>query len=268
MPFIISKPEPQKTIQAIVNSSQDFEIIAGVLIRYKGAAIDVVIPDGVVEIASGAFAEMKTITSIMIPDSVKRIGNKNTFTTYGAFSYCTDLRKINIPDSAVFVGRSIPFYRCDSLREIEISIDKLLSLSKKELFFLYVDSRQGGPYSEVLLQRIKQECGNRGICWSCRKPLVLTDKGECSSCWAKGHLPASDPKDYGISNLQDFEINDLKNFAIKNLQNYAISSPQDFEIVAGVLKKYKGTARDVVIPDGVVEIANGAFNDMPFYNIN
>ena len=34
----------------------------------------------------------------------------------------------------------------------------------------------------------------------------------------------------------------------------------DFEIKNGVLEKYYGTEADVVIPDGVTEIGNGAFS--------
>ena len=258
MPFIISKPEPQKTTQVIVNCPHDFEIVAGVLYKYKGAATDVVIPDGVVEIANEAFYNMRGITSIKIPDSVKWIGSKRyTFGELGAFFDCSDLKRINIPDSVEHIGRNAPFSGCKNLAEVDISIEKLMSLTKNDLIYsLDMTMSKSIPYKAVLWQRIKQESKNRGICWNCRKPLVLTKNGECFSCWAKDHLIANGP--------QDFEINNLQKLAIDTLQNYAISRPQDFEIVAGVLKKYKGTATEVVIPDGVVEIANGAFYDMPF----
>jgi len=190
MPFIIKKPEPQKTAQAIVNSSQDFEIVGGVLKKYTGAATDVVIPEGVVEIANGAFYNMPAIASIKIPEGLKRIGSKRFKPSEPpCFFDCKGLQRINIPDSIELIGNNVPFCGCDSLREVDISTEKLLSLTYRELNYgLSVFSKRGAPYRATLLQRIKQECKNRGICWSCRKPLVLDNNDTCHSCGQRGHL--------------------------------------------------------------------------------
>jgi len=58
-------------------NSADFIIRAGVLEKYTGAAADVVIPNTVTEIGE-AFRGCSSLTSVVIPDSVKRIG-RNAF---------------------------------------------------------------------------------------------------------------------------------------------------------------------------------------------
>ena len=58
----------------------------------------------VTSIESAAFSECKNITSVTIPNTVKRIGP-------GAFYECANLKSINIPESVTDIG-SIAFVRC------------------------------------------------------------------------------------------------------------------------------------------------------------
>lgn len=80
---------------AVVNvyedTNKDFVIEVGVLKEYHGASVDVVIPDGVVEIQNECFKDLK-IKSVIIPDSVTSIGN-------GAFSNCKSLISIKVDDN-------------------------------------------------------------------------------------------------------------------------------------------------------------------------
>lgn len=76
-----------------------------ILTSYKlGDETDVVIPDTyeglpVVEIGAHAFATGSTkLTSVLIPSTVKRIGNS-------AFAYCEDLKSVVIPDSVNHIGK-------------------------------------------------------------------------------------------------------------------------------------------------------------------
>ena len=85
---------------AVVNiyedKSKDFVITAGVLKKYKGASVDVVIPDGVFEIADECFSNLK-IKSVIIPDGVTSIGDY-------AFSGCKQLTSVIVPDSVTSIG--------------------------------------------------------------------------------------------------------------------------------------------------------------------
>lgn len=67
----------------------DFLIDGCVLLR--GCGEDVVVPDGIEEIAPFAFSD-SSVTSVVLPNTVVKIGR-------GAFDYCRRLRFLEIPDS-------------------------------------------------------------------------------------------------------------------------------------------------------------------------
>ena len=183
MHFLIKQPEPVQTIVVSAHHEDDFEIVAGVLHKYKGAATEVVIPDGVIEIANGAFYGLSRITSVVVPDSVRTIGSKHfKMAELGCFHGCTSLKRINIPDTVENIGNNSPFFECKNLSDFVISTEKLMSLNRKELQYGLGVFADIYPFSEGLLQRIKQECKSKGLCWYCRKPLVLDKKGRCESC--------------------------------------------------------------------------------------
>jgi len=102
----------EPVIQNHINSDPDFKILKGVLIKYKGTAEVVVIPDGVTTIGQQAFRDCTGITSITIPDSVTTIGSK-------AFHDCTGLTSITIPDSVTTID-SAAFYDCTGLTSVTI----------------------------------------------------------------------------------------------------------------------------------------------------
>ena len=95
---------------------------------------DIIIPDGITAICAKAFYRSE-ITSVTLPDSVKRIGdgafsecrNIEEFTipdgfteiTSHMFSGCTSLKKVYIPDSVTAI-KTGAFYFCDSLTEFTV----------------------------------------------------------------------------------------------------------------------------------------------------
>ena len=123
----------------------DFEITPdGVLKRYRGHDLDVVIPDGVKEIGESAFVDHKGLerflvecedydapemTSLTLPGSVEKIGSY-------AFAYCLNLEKVEMTNSVRSIG-SRAFEGCESLKSIRLSE----SLSEiEELTFFLCDS--------------------------------------------------------------------------------------------------------------------------------
>ena len=72
---------------------KDFEIKDGVLIKYHGTDLHVVIPEGVTSVGDKAFAFQRNIKSVVIPESVTYVGEY-------AFYSCCSLTDISIPAHA------------------------------------------------------------------------------------------------------------------------------------------------------------------------
>lgn len=94
------------------NKSNDFVVTGGILKAYNGASVDVVIPDGVVEIAESCFEGLK-IKSIVISEGVTHIGDR-------AFYECDKLISITLPSSLTNIGES-SFSGCDALKNVYIT---------------------------------------------------------------------------------------------------------------------------------------------------
>ncbi|MBE5966267.1 MAG: LysM peptidoglycan-binding domain-containing protein [Lachnospiraceae bacterium] len=131
--FGSSKDVKAKDIKAEGTSkSSDFVIEDGVLKKYKGSAKEVIIPDGVIEIGGGEAAANNglnyndTITSVVIPDTVTKIG-------VNAFYMCTSLTKIDIPDSVTTIA-TMAFGSCRNLSEITIP-KSVTTIDSKMAFF-------------------------------------------------------------------------------------------------------------------------------------
>lgn len=123
----------------------DFEIVAGTLVKYKGSSPDVVIPNNVVQIGDKAFYNMSALKSVIIPSSVKTIGTDAFMLCYSlssvtfssginiisndAFRDCHSLKSIILPDSinSIYSGA---FSGCTSLTKIKLP-SKLQSLSPR-----------------------------------------------------------------------------------------------------------------------------------------
>ena len=89
-----------------------FVIHSGRLTRvYLNGNTEVVVPDSVTEIWSGAFSGLSSMTSVTIPDTV-------TIIRVGAFTDCTGLTEIDLPDSLLYLEAA--FGGCTNLKNIVI----------------------------------------------------------------------------------------------------------------------------------------------------
>lgn len=86
--------------------------VDGWAVSYSGNAVELVLMDGTVGIASSVFYEVSKLRRVVLPDSMIYIG-------YGAFQSCENLSEINIPDGVKSIG-SVAFNACDSLTHITI----------------------------------------------------------------------------------------------------------------------------------------------------
>lgn len=95
----------------VPNMRNDFEIVGGVLKKYCGQSLEVIVPNGVVKIGKGAFRGLY-VTSITLPNGVKEIGDH-------AFEE-TKITEFVMPDSVECVRESA-FHNCSELKKITIS---------------------------------------------------------------------------------------------------------------------------------------------------
>jgi hypothetical protein len=118
-----------------VPGDSDFEIVNGVLVRYRGAGGQVVIPDEVTGIGNRAFVNCIGLTSVEIPGLVANIGDSAFYGCIGltsvgipgpvagigkrAFGHCISLASVEIANSVVSIGESA-FEDCISLVSVEI----------------------------------------------------------------------------------------------------------------------------------------------------
>lgn len=102
-----------KKSTAVIDRDLDanFVIDDGVLIKYKGEKLDVVIPKGIYKIKGGCFAR-QNIRSVRLNDDIVELASENA--ALGAFSGCTSLKSINLPESLMIIGDST-FSGCTNL---------------------------------------------------------------------------------------------------------------------------------------------------------
>ena len=84
-------------IKTVSQSEDDFVIEDGILTSYTGNAADIVIPEGVTEIADRVFISRTFIKSVVLPSSLKKIGSF-------AFCGCTSLVKVSLNEGLEYIG--------------------------------------------------------------------------------------------------------------------------------------------------------------------
>lgn len=95
-----------------VPASNDFVIVAGVLKKYTGSAIDVEVPQDVLELDAGVFSGMTSLRSVKLPDGIKCIPSS-------AFYDCKSLKSVTLPDTVTCLC-STCFAGCISLEKISL----------------------------------------------------------------------------------------------------------------------------------------------------
>lgn len=124
----------------IKKQKESFEILDGVLIKYKGNDEEVTIPDGVTVIGRESFANANKTKTVIMPDSVVKIEesafyvdpvhkhsnlvkivlSKNlTYIGYRAFCACRELRIIDLPQGLEYIGEQA-FNGCAALDNVTV----------------------------------------------------------------------------------------------------------------------------------------------------
>ena len=216
--------ERASTITTSINSG--FVITNGKLERYSGKERDVVIPSTVKEIGNSAFRNNSTITSVTIPSSVTKICD-------WAFEDCTSLKRVNLQNGLLEIGISA-FQNCRALTDIKIpsTVKKIA----KWAFWDCVSLKSITIPKSVLEMGDYVFYGCNGIRISCEAPSKPFG-------WLSAFNESPSIVTWGVASSKDTETKESKDFIIEN----------------GVLKKYVGCEKSIVVPEGVVEIAPYVF---------
>lgn len=176
-------------------SDDEFLVVGdGVLIDYRGDSTEVTIPDGVKYVA-GAFYDNKSITSVVVPDTVKHVRNGSfynctsltevsfngaeTVTDAALFRDCIALSSVKLPESLEIIDDYL-FYGCVRLNSVNIP-ESVKYIGKMAFYYC-------GVLTEVTLPEGVSELGD-GAFFGCTelKKLNMPDSVSkigrvCFSC--------------------------------------------------------------------------------------
>lgn len=242
---------------------QGFLIFCRALYAYYGIATDVVIPDGVKVITGGAFSsgslssERKvSLSSVMIPDSVEKIGNY-------AFSGNKKLKSIQMP-SGVEIGKAA-FNDCNGLAD-------------ENGFFIFNDVAYtyfGNDENVVVADGVKELSAclfkNKKI-HSVKLPDSLLKIG-ASAFSGCSHLETvvipEGIKEIGSEAFENCEC--LSEITIPDTVERmgdgvfigckGLADENGFVFKNHALHAFFGAGREIIIPEGITEIANDVFNN-------
>lgn len=267
-----------------------FEIENGVLIKYKGAGGDVVIPEGVAEIGDNAFVadnweENTSLRSVLLPESVTGIGEQ-------AFMSCVNLTQVTIESEKISIADRA-FANCSNLTTFTVNgkvtsigkdvfVDsKWLEIKRKENPLVIIDEilidgqacsgavvipenitciRAGvfegcaGMTSLYIPDTVKniEPCAFRG-CTSLRNVIIPESITEIEWCTFEDCESLESiiiPEN--VTNIGVGAFDGTKWLEIERTKNPLV-------VVNGILIDGQTCSGEAVIPDGVTKINNGAF---------
>lgn len=229
----------------------------------------VVIPESVTTIAEGAFCDCYLLSSIVIPHNVTKIGHT-------AFMDCENLRSIKIENEAVQIGPSA-FSGCRNYA------DANGYLIVSNILFDYYGNEENVVIPDgvtTIDQYAFNDC-------DCVKSIVLPESATKICDYAFQFATNLERVTLGASvqeigeDLFDFGANVTicapagsyaEQYAnemgmlivVEGKAEVATNKTKDFVVDNGVLIEYKGHSKNVVIPDEVTSIGDRAFADKHF----
>ena len=272
--YTISVPTENPYLKSI--DDVVFSADASVLIRCPTTRSEsYLIPDGVQEIQSDAFANCSRLTSITLPASIRKIGE-------GAFMRCTRLNSLDLPSGITSIGDAA-FFGCTGLEEItlpasvtEISSSLFSGCTKLRAISLPPRLDYIGMFAFSGCSAL-EECdipdgpetidgGTFNDCTALRRirlPGTLTEliQGAFQNCRSLKnlHLPKSLPQS-GFNTF--FHFSDLESFSVD-------ADHPDFKTIDGVLFSKdgrelfsfpRGRSGVYTVPSGVTTISGVAFS--------
>lgn len=89
-----------------------FFVENGVLLKYRGSASQLIVPEGIRIIFDSAFSGCSGLERVQLPDSLTTIGDR-------AFAWCFSLQELRVPDGVTDIGEEA-FLECCCLRTVTL----------------------------------------------------------------------------------------------------------------------------------------------------
>ena len=248
------------------NWSDQALYIGKFLIKYSGPEFEeshfpFSIKSGTVCIADGAFSDNDCLNKIIIPDTVKIIGES-------AFYNCSNISELPIPDSVEMIG-SQAFGDCHSLRDLTIpkgvkSLGERAFLNCSSLIAINV-SAENSFYSSVdgvLFDKNKTKL----ICYPCKKAgskymipdTVLTvEENAFERCEELQKVDFS----AGITNIGSNAFMYCENLS-------SVTIPNGVTSIGKEAFSYCSNLKNIELPDTLVKIGCSAFSYTNYYKNN
>lgn len=216
----------------------EFVIVGnGILIKYNGNDINVVIPYGVKKIADTAFRKRSDIIEVTIPEGVTKICDY-------AFENCSNLQTVTLPNSLIKIGTEA-FYKCVQLSSIYIP-------PRVKEIGIFAFSHCTNLHTINIPDNIT-EIKDRTFQFCKNLEAITIPESVTKIC---------DHAFFGCYKLRSVTIPPT----VKTIESrafdctYFVDKYKDnFVVVNGILINYKGKEENVVIPDTVKEITGYVF---------
>lgn len=220
--------------------------------KYKGTMLEgttIDIMDGTLGIVGGAFSDCSKLVSVNIPESVTSIGGH-------AFYGCSSLSTISIPNSVTSIG-DYAFYSCNNLASVIVLVSQPLpvtenTFSNRANATLYVPAGSKATYEAADYWKDFKEIIDMG------QSIAFEDanvKAICVANWDTNndgelsYAEAAAVTDLGKvfeSNKTITSFDEFQYFeGVKQINNYA------FQVCQGL--------KSITIPNSVTTIGDGAF---------
>ena len=248
--------------------------------------VNITIPEGVESIGNSAFRGCTGITNVSIPKSVKSIGEYAFYNCAGianvsipesvtsignwAFSWCTNLQSITVPKSVTSIGSNV-FYNCSNLQYIyydgtEEDWNKLNVSTPWGVKICYYTGVTGisldyeaaeiaeGKTLHLTAAIVPEDATNKNVIWTTsNEDVAVVNDGYVTAVGAGDAVITATTEDRGYT-------------AQCRITVKGITSAEYFIFDNGCIKKYLGTAEEVIIPNAinginVTEIGASAFEN-------
>lgn len=230
--------------------ASDFVIEGNCVVDYKGNATCIDIPEGIEVIGEEAFRGCDTVERVNFPKSLKVIADE-------AFEECSALKGIlSFPENLITIGYAA-FLGCGELESVDFP-EGLAEIG--DAAFFECTSLQG----DIRIPKTVVEVGNNAF-WGCDQAEILLPLG------VEERIPTPEENSESEESLSTWEKENLtwnnhdeleeRIWQESDEDKFTEIDGNDFKVQGSLLVKYEGEESNIIIPEGIEIIGEGAFKE-------